>query len=418
MFLRILIIIIVCTIQGTNVTIAQTLGCTDAQANNFNPGASRNDGSCKYNTTSYSPIKLIDKLSDTLNETSGLLNLDGELWSMCDSGNPNALYHFDKNTGAILQTIVIRNASNRDWEDLAADNNNIYIGDFGNNEGNRTNLVVYKIARSQISTKKVDSVTAKMIYFSYKDQTDFTIRHNAHRYDCESMMAWNDTLHLFSKDWVEGHSRHFILSTSPGTYSLSPVDSIDAGCQISGASVNPKSGRVVLIGYNKTGFCYLWMLWDFNGTNLFGGNKRKVDLGFFLNTGQIEGICFNDSNSIYITNENNFVTNKLYIANVGQWMNKKANVGLDKSLVNISKLKLYPNPASNEINLSFTLQKPAAVSYCIYSMDSKLVYCSRFKYGAGNTEQKINISSLVNGIYYMLVHTEKSQTEKILFVKQ
>ena len=68
MFLKKLIIIFGCIILAANVTIAQTYGCTDARANNFNPGATLNDGSCTYTSTSTSPLKLVDKLSDTLNE--------------------------------------------------------------------------------------------------------------------------------------------------------------------------------------------------------------------------------------------------------------------------------------------------------------------------------------------------------------
>jgi hypothetical protein len=418
MFLKRLIIIIGCIIAGANVTIAQTYGCTDARANNFNAGATVNDGSCTYNSTSYSPLKLIDKLSDTLNETSGLITINGELWSMGDNGNPNAIYHFDKTTGVILQSIYITNVINHDWEELTIDDKNIYIGDFGNNNGNRTNLAIYKISRSQITTKKVDSITAEIINFSYSDQVDFTSHANANRYDMEAMMVLNDTLHLFSKDWVDGHTRHFILSTTPGTYSIAPIDSIDAGCMITGAAFDPQSKRIVLTGYNKTGFCYLWLLWDFTGNKLFSGNKRKIDLGFFTNTGQIEGVCFNDSNNVYITNEKNLVNNKLCAANVGQWMNSKSSSGIDYRKQNISALKVYPNPAPGEIMLTYTLQKPASVSYCIYNTESKLVYCTRVKSGGGNVEQKINIASLRNGTYYLLVHSDKANTEKIVFIKQ
>lgn len=401
-----------------NVTIAQSYGCTDARANNFNPGATWNDGSCTYNSTSYAPLKLIDKLSDTINETSGLVDINGELWSMGDSGNPNAIYHFDKATGAILQTIVITNAINHDWEELTIDDKNIYIGDFGNNYGDRTTLAVYKVSRSQITTKEIDSITAEVINFSYSDQVDFSSNHNAHRYDCEAMIVLNDTLHIFSKDWVDGHTRHFMLSTTPGTYSIAPIDSIDAGCLITGAAFDPQSKRIVLTGYNKTGYCYLWMLWDFTGNKLFSGNKRKIDLGFFTNTGQIEGVCFNDSNNVYITNEINIVNNRLYAANVGQWMNPKSSSGVDYSKQNITALKVYPNPASRELTLEYTLQKPASVSCCIYNMESKLVYCAKSKSGGGHVEQRINIASLNKGTYYLLVHSDNTNTGKIVFIKQ
>ncbi len=317
------ILFLICIIIGAKITIAQTNGCTDFQAKNFNPNASINDGSCLYNNTSYSPVKIINKLSDTINETSGIINLNGELWTIDDSGNPNAIYHFDKNSGIILQTIYISNAINYDWEEISADANNIYVGDFGNNNGNRTALAVYKISISQLTSKKVDTITAQKISFSYSDQIDFTSQNNATRFDCEAMFIWNDSIHLLSKDWVGGHSKHYVLSTIAGTYAIAPRDSFDAECMITGATFDSSSKRIVLSGYNKTGFCFLWLLWDFTGDKIFSGNKRKIDLGFFTGTGQVEGVCFNDSNNIYLTNENYIVSNKLCAANIGQWVNKK-----------------------------------------------------------------------------------------------
>ncbi len=398
-------------------TSAQTLGCTDFQANNYKSGATLNDGSCTYNSTSYSPIKLIDKLSDTLIETSALINIDGELWTLDDSGNPNAIYHFDKATGAVLQTIFISNATNHDWEDMTADQNNIYIGDFGNNNGNRTNLAVYKIPKLLLSKKKVDSVVAEKIIFSYADQKDFNSNNNANSFDCEAMFVWNDSLHLLTKDWINGHSKHYLLPTTPGSYNLFPIDSLDAGCLITGAAFEPLSKRIVLTGYNKTGFCYIWLLWDFTGSKIFSGNKRKIDFGFFTNTGQIEGVCFNDSSNIYITNEKNIVNNKLYAAQVGQWMNKKST-GVDYHKQNITELQVYPNPASTEIYIIYNLQKPAAVSYCIYNREGKLVSCSKKKLGGGKVVQKTDIASLSHGTYYLVVHSENANTERRVFIKE
>lgn len=399
-----------------NVAIAQTNGCTDFQANNYNPNAIYNDGSCTYNSTSYSPVKLVDKLSDTISETSALVYINGELWTLGDSGNPPAIYRFDKTTGMVLQTIYISNASNYDWEDMAVDASNLYIGDFGNNNGNRTDLVVYKIGLSQITTKTLDTVVAQKIRFSYSDQTDYTSRGNANSFDCESMFVWNDTLHLFSKDWVNGHSKHYALSTIPGTYSIQPIDSFDPGCLITGAGFDPLSRRIVLAGYNKTGFCYLWLLWDFNGNKVFSGNKRKIDFGFFTNTGQIEGVCFKDSSNVYITNEKNVINNKLYAANVGQWMNPKS-AGINYKKQQILKLSVYPNPSINELTVHYVLNKPGTVSYCIYNTEGKLVLCMRSKINGGEVSQRLNISHLTNGTYSVIVHSDGISSDRKIFIK-
>ena len=60
-------------------------GCTDPQANNFDPNAILNDGSCQYNTTNYS-MTLVQNLNDVLQENSGLVRVGNYLYTVNDSG--------------------------------------------------------------------------------------------------------------------------------------------------------------------------------------------------------------------------------------------------------------------------------------------------------------------------------------------
>ena len=103
--------------------------------------------SCKKNSNSDTTqqsqpvvVSLLCTLPSVLHESSGLCFTDGNLWSFGDSGNPNSIYKIDTSTGVILQTVTIQNYPNIDWEDISADSTFMYIGDFGNNNGNRTNL--------------------------------------------------------------------------------------------------------------------------------------------------------------------------------------------------------------------------------------------------------------------------------------
>ena len=61
-------------------------------------------------------------------------------WGFNDSGGKNILYAFDR-SGKIKMEIEIVNAGNDDWESITQDAKHIYIGDFGNNNGNRNNFV-------------------------------------------------------------------------------------------------------------------------------------------------------------------------------------------------------------------------------------------------------------------------------------
>ncbi len=53
MFLRFLTLLIF--VAGSFNVTAQTKGCTDPQANNYNPAATVNDGSCEYSITLFTP---------------------------------------------------------------------------------------------------------------------------------------------------------------------------------------------------------------------------------------------------------------------------------------------------------------------------------------------------------------------------
>jgi hypothetical protein len=83
-------------------------------------------------------------------ESSGIAYTDRALWTHNDSGNASDFFKVDTVSGALLQKISITNFPNNDWEDITADSNYIYIGDFGNNNGTRTDLRVLKLIKHNL----------------------------------------------------------------------------------------------------------------------------------------------------------------------------------------------------------------------------------------------------------------------------
>src|SRR3954451_24152951 len=116
-----------------HITYAQANGCPDPAAKNYNNAANINIGSCTYNKVSIKP-KFDANLGNRVHESSGLIWWDNQLWTHTDSGGKPDLYAVDKSTGKVLKIVTITNATNVDWEDIAQDDDYIYIGDFGNNE--------------------------------------------------------------------------------------------------------------------------------------------------------------------------------------------------------------------------------------------------------------------------------------------
>ena len=155
-------------------------------------------------------------LVEELHEISGLEVIDNNTYAAInDSGNEPTVY-FLSSDGNITKRIKITNAKNVDWEDLARDDDFLYVGDFGNNLNKRKNLCIYKIRIKDL--KELKEVEAAIIEFSYEDQLEFPPNKSTRNYDAEGMTVVNDSIFIFSKNssdpWT-GVSKMYGLSTKP-----------------------------------------------------------------------------------------------------------------------------------------------------------------------------------------------------------
>ena len=160
---------------------------------------------CSILVTNAQQFTLETELEASISETSGLLYINNTLITHNDSATTNQLFDVDTSTGMVTRTVTVTNATNTDWEDLTHDGTYIYIGDFGNYQGHRTNLKVYRILISDYFSS--NSVTADVINFSYANQTDFTPSPLATNFDAEGLIHYNNNLYIFSKNWLDGNIR-------------------------------------------------------------------------------------------------------------------------------------------------------------------------------------------------------------------
>jgi hypothetical protein len=291
-----------------SINIQAQSGCTDSNALNFDANAINNDGSCLYPLTSIdAPLKAI--LADTLKESSGLIQTpNNRWWTLNDKGNDDTFFEINPENGQILKYIKLKQASNEDWEEITSDGANLYVGDFGNNEnGNRQDLAIYKVPLSAIGNSNDQSVNEneyEYLPFSYEDQVNFDpVDEDNIVFDCEAMIFFNGKIHLFSKNWQNLTSTHYILNQTTGI--AEKQETFDVQGLITGASISPDRKTIVLLGYNKSGVpnVFLWVLWDFEGDDFFGGNKRRFELGSPLEFGKSEAIAFSTNQKGYIGNE-------------------------------------------------------------------------------------------------------------------
>lgn len=165
-------------------------------------------------------INKIGKLPKSIEESSGLILYNDTLFiTHNDSGDKPILY-FINLKGDLIHQITISNAINNDWEEITKDEQgNIYIGDFGNNLNKRKNLTIYKIAPENLL--KTTHVIAKIITFSYPDQTAFPPEEATLNFDAEAMFFHNDSLWVFTKCRAtpfHGNTFIYAIPSQPGNY--------------------------------------------------------------------------------------------------------------------------------------------------------------------------------------------------------
>ncbi|MEW7290797.1 SdiA-regulated domain-containing protein [Aquimarina sp. 2304DJ70-9] len=242
----------------------------------------------------------IHALPNAVHEISGIAKLpnNGTLYAINDSGNDNTLFAINEE-GKIASKIKIKGAKNTDWEDLAYDQeNNIYIGDFGNNHNQRKDLRVFKV--SGILSNDISVSTIK---FTFEDQKKFPPKKKNLNFDVEAFIYLNGSLYLFTKNRSSkftGTTKLYKLPAVSGEHVAQLIGSYDTcddpnDCFITGATINRSRNKIVLLTYNK-----LFVLSDFTPNNLFDGTIKKIKLNHYS---QKEGICFKNDSILYITDE-------------------------------------------------------------------------------------------------------------------
>ncbi|WBV53753.1 hypothetical protein [Chryseobacterium gambrini] len=239
----------------------------------------------------------IGNLDDKVKETSGLSLMNGKLYTFNDSGNSPELFELDKSTGQIIGTIQI-NGKNKDWEALANDGKNFYIGDFGNNGGTRKDLEIYKVSFENNSSKN-DSV--KLISFEYPEQQEFIPKYSETDFDAEAMIYLNGKIHLFTKEWGSKSTTHYLIDPEISEkQNAQKIENYKTGFIVTDASYFNK--KLYLIGYTKKTEVFLDIFNEAESGVFFKENPRHYYLGSALSIGQIEGIAV-DETGIYISGE-------------------------------------------------------------------------------------------------------------------
>jgi hypothetical protein len=212
----------------------------------------------------YGPPTTLTTIKDqSISESSGLVacrTTPGAYWTHNDSGDGPFIYAFDT-SGESLGAFRVNGAQARDWEDIAAgpgpqsDRSYLYIGDTGDNDGLRPEVIVYRVAEPALTsttrsfTRKRPGTTepAEAIRLQYPDG----------KHDAEALMVHPHTGNIYIVTKV--------VLVNPGVYeAVAPftpgkkvtmrrigeahVPSVFGGV-ITGGSISPDGRHVALCDY-------------------------------------------------------------------------------------------------------------------------------------------------------------------------
>ncbi len=134
------------------------------------------------------------------------------------------------------------------------------------------------------------------------------------------------------------------------------------------------------------------------GTTFSNIHKLKVDPAWSTNNIHISVVLWRDNGAGY-----DFIN-----AN-GDGVNASDIVENDMSL----DFFVYPNPVSNEVNISFT-QPKSNVTASVYDVTGKVVFTEELS-NDGSFSHNLNLTDLSSGVYYLKMTNDKvSATQKVI----
>ena len=212
----------------------------------------------------YGPPTTLATIKDkSMSESSGLVasrTTPGAYWTHNDSGDGPLIYAFDTR-GDSLGAFRVNGAQARDWEDIAAgpgpqaNRSYLYIGDIGDNDAVRPEVIVYRVAEPALSaatrkfTKKSPGSTeaAEAIRLKYPDG----------KHDAEALLVHPRTgnIYIVTKVVIANAGVYEAVAPFRAGQSITMrgigevhVPSIFGGV-ITGGSISPDGRRVALCDY-------------------------------------------------------------------------------------------------------------------------------------------------------------------------
>lgn len=264
--------------------------------------------------------------AEPINEMSGIVKSPGRdnvFWVHNDSGDSARIFAINAEGQNIIPTysrfsfygevpedgkeewqgFPVLDAKNGDWEDIAVDENYLYLADMGNNANRRRDLAIYLVSEID-PTASTRTAVIQRLPIVYPDQDGFPPEKR--HFDSESLFTFAGKLYLITKhrssvlETAEAGAKLYRLDTQfPDKDNvLTLVDSHAEIMSATGADVSPDGQTLAVLSYSA--------LWFFarpaTGDLWLSAPAEQIPLDRGA-TRQAEAITWVDNETLLITNE-------------------------------------------------------------------------------------------------------------------
>ncbi len=258
--------------------------------------------SIKIRTSVLNPYSSLD--FDEIDEASGIVksrSWENVFWLHNDSGDEARIFAVTR-LGDIIKPdwagddyrgLLIPDAVNVDWEDIAVDDaGNIYIGDFGNNENVRTDLLIYVI-REPFPKEFDRTAVFKKIHFYFPEQKNYPP--DKRNFDCEALFWKDGKLYLLTKHRSDKNTSLYRLDNTELFTNNAAVllGEFAIGDRVTAADCSADGKSLAVLTRSA-----VWLFQTDDEDNFFQGKISFLP----IEAGQCEGICF-DNDELIIINE-------------------------------------------------------------------------------------------------------------------
>jgi hypothetical protein len=240
-----------------------------------------------------------------IDESSAIIKsrvLDDLYWTCNDSGGKNRIFPFNRN-GQMYRAewykesqggVYLAGTLNIDWEEMAVDNNdNIYVCDSGNNSNARRDLCIYQLKDPHPNATGSVNYFQKY-HFYYPEQKEFPPEQN--NWDCEAVFWANDKLYFLTKHRADSLTKLYRMDKmDPLKHNpLKYLATFDIQGMVTAADATIDGKKLAVLTYNN-----VWVFEVKKGDKYFKGQVWWLP----ISAKQCEAICFDDNDTLIITNE-------------------------------------------------------------------------------------------------------------------